>query len=653
MPDIRLDGSNFTVALDANGSPRVTVSTRPSQYGDPGDLTFAEWRVDGHDFNSVEMIPPGGSQGYLGRDYGVNTDGRWPGMDCLGPLINTISLDDYDSPAGVGFLGSNLLGTTFLLGPSQIVQNSNGMAIIKADGVPWGYIIRGTKAGRVRLDTMAVANTTMALSNPATDIIATTPASTTVLSEVSVGQGDGAAYHVLQQPDVTSTSDTWAANSSSQAARIFGSAPDRTVLVASNVVKGNVQTGSVTMKAPNWSTVTTITTQDVKGTGFAMDGNLWVIVTSDGPYMLDSQTGDFFPLIPELDNDALNGLQTNTWYPLGVIIPLRFSLRYQRYGSGESFGPETFADNRSPVQGTPTGVAGSPRELFTTQYNPTTGDTYLISWYTARSIDDAFSVQHSNVLSPFVIAKFTAKESKFLKWVGTVDSARTSPTLMGGYGSDAFYMTCGRTSRWIDDSAYLTATSGQTFLTKTRRQPGIIKDIEWAEFETDDCAAARTVRLAVSLDDGSYTDMGDAAITSDGVQRVVGSSSAGVPTAALHGGIDIKPRLTYSSSVSTTTPKVQGTLRIYYRVRPRVIRSMTYTLDLVGGKAGTPDEQEATLRGMVYDGPELLEDIDRRSIYVRVRSVSESRMEARGGGDDSSRGLVRVVDVTVETWQTS
>ena len=48
--------------------------------------------------------------------------------------------------------------------------------------------------------------------------------------------------------------------------------------------------------------------------------------------------------------------------------------------------------------------------------------------------------------------------------------------------------------------------------------------------------------------------------------------------------------------------------------------------------------------------PEKFEDIDRKTIYVRVRSVSESRMEARGGGDDSSRGLVRVVDVTMESW---
>ena len=653
MPDIRLDGANFTVALDANGSPRVTVSTRPSQYGDPGDLTFAEWRVDGHDFNSVEMIPPGASQGYLGRDYGINTDGRWPGMDCLGPLINTISLDDYDVTSTPGVLNSTfILNTaTGALGPGQTVATANGMAIINANGTPNGYIIRGTKPGRVNLSTMAVAPTNLALDAAATDIIATKPASVTVRSEVSVGQGDSLPYYVVQEPDITSTSDTWNANTSGQAARIFGTAPDRTVAIAGNVVKGNIQTGSVTMKAPNWSTVATLTTQDVKGTGFAMDGNLWVIVTSDGPYMLDSQTGDFFPLIPELDNDALNGLQTNTWYPLGVIIPLRFSLRYQKYGSGKSFGPERFADNRSPVQGSPTGVAGSPRELFTTQYNPTTGDTYLIAWYTADAVDDAFSIQHSNPITPFIIAKFASTQSKFLKWLGTVDSVRTLPTLMGGYGSNAFYISCGRTARWIDDSSYLTALSGQTFLTKTRRQPGIIKDIEWAEFETDDCAAARTVQLAVSLDDGSYTDLGSA-VTSDGVQRAV-ASSAGVPSSSFHGGVDIKPRLTYSSNISTTTPKVQGTLRIYYRVRPRVIRSMTYTLDLVGGKAQTPDEQEATLRAMVYDAPEKFEDIDRKTIYVRVRSVSESRMEARGGGDDSSRGLVRVVDVVLETWTTA
>lgn len=653
MPRILVNGVKYDVSVDKNGSPRVAVSSRPSQYGDPGDLTFAEWRVDGHDFNSVEMIPPGGNAGYLGRDYGVNTDGRWPGIDCLGPLVNTVTLSTYDNVVTPGILNSTFtLNNAGILGPGQTVSNANGMALIQAGGSTYGYITRGTKPARVNMSTMALAPTTLELDAAATDIIATKPADATVRSEVSIGQGDSLPYYVVQEPDITASTDVWAANNDNEAARVFGVAPDRTVLVAGNAIKGNVQTGSVTMENPNWQTVATIDTQDIRGTGFAMDGNLWVVSTSDGPYMLDSQTGDFFPLIPELDNDNLNGLQTTTWSFLGVILPLRYSLRYQRYGSGQSFGPETFQDNRTPVQGTATGVAGSPRELFTAIYNPATGDTYIVVWMPNNAISDAFSVQHSNPLSPFVIAKFTSTASNFLKWVGTVNSVRTNPTLMGGYGSNAFYITCGRTSRWLDDSNYRTALSGQTFLTELHRQPGLIKDIEWTEFESDDCAAGRTIQLALSIDDAAYVNIGSS-VTSDGQQRAV-ASSGGVPSSSFHGGYRIKPRVTYTSNVSTTTPKITGgTIRIYYRVRPRTIRTFKYTLDLTGGKSKTSGEAETALRDLIYSGPILVEDVDSNQFYARLISVSEPRMEAVGNAGESSRGNQRVVDVVFDEWTTA
>mgnify|MGYP003678935122 CR=1 FL=1 len=80
------------------------------------------------------------------------------------------------------------------------------------------------------------------------------------------------------------------------------------------------------MQSPNWNTIATLVGVDpLKFTGFALDGSLWVIGTSNGPYMLDRAQAEFFPLIPEIDNDEVNSVGMTTWYPreMGVIIPLR------------------------------------------------------------------------------------------------------------------------------------------------------------------------------------------------------------------------------------------------------------------------------------------------------------------------------------------
>ena len=73
---VQLNGIQFFVQTDRNGFPRVTVGERPSQSSDAGQLMTATWRVDGHDFNSFENMPPGAEAGFLGRDYGANTYGR-------------------------------------------------------------------------------------------------------------------------------------------------------------------------------------------------------------------------------------------------------------------------------------------------------------------------------------------------------------------------------------------------------------------------------------------------------------------------------------------------------------------------------------------------------------------------------------------------
>jgi len=653
---IRLGGRNFDIATDQRGNPQVQVSSRPSQPDDGSSIKYAVWATDGHDLNSFEVIPPGATAGYLGRDYGVNTTGLFLGIDTLGPLINTVPLTAYDSPLGAALLGGDavpgpLLGggavaSSVGLGPAQVVQDSDTTDIIGDGTTTYAYVGRGSSTAKIDLDDFSF-DALKLFPAVVTDILTTTPALPSVRKEISVAMGEGVAYQVLQQPSI-GASDTWLTNSANQGADVFGSAPDRTVAMDGNEVLGNIQTGSVTMESPNWQTVSTITTQDVVGTGFALDGNLWILGTTDGPYVLDESTGIFFPLMPDLDLSAENCRNMQEIFGVGVVIPLQYTLRWQRYGAGASFGPETYSSNTSEVHGTVTGLAGSPREFYTIVHNECCDDSYLVLWKPQES------GQHDRGegLAPYVLAQFTDTDSRFLKWLGTVDGLRTNPTLMGGYGSGIFWMTVGRTSRWIDDANFRYAASGQTYLTEMRRSRNVLIDVEYIEGElSGTMGASQTVAVYLSLDSGAYTQVGSTQ-TSTGFKRFV-TSSAGVPVSAFQGKHRAKPRIDYASNSSSAVPQWVGPLTMAYRTRPTEINVWSYTLDLPTDNVDTPYGYEAFLHDLSLGTAQAFESHDRQSLYVRVKDVTFANIDAVGNSNIDARGLRRQAKVTLEEFTTA
>ena len=656
--DIRLGGRNFAIATDKAGNPRVTVASRPSQPDDGSAIKYAVWRTDGDDLNSFEVIAPGGFAGYLGRDYGAGTDGRWLGCDTLGPLISTIDLSTYDNPLGAGLLGGDAQPGMLMgggaqagggMGPAEQTQDSDAYAQIATSQSTYGYVTRGMRPAKIDLNDMTLKESGVVFDVMATDIINTTPASTAVRSEISVGLGDDNAYEVLQLAGVgvPPATDTWVANDATEATRVFGTAPDRTVLIAGNVVKGNIQTGTVTMESPNWQTVTTLTTQNIRGTGFALDGNLWVIGTTDGPYMLDESSGLWFPIMPELDLNDANCRNMQEIFGIGTVIPLELAIRHQRYGAGASFGPETFPGNTSPVQGTVTGLAGSPREMFTAIFDPCGCYTFLVVWKPQEGDHD-----RGARLYPYVIARFEDTPSDFLSWIGTVNGLRANPTLMGGYGSDAFWITCGRTARWIDDANYRYALSGQTYLTEMRRERNVLVDVEYIEGELSGTMDDnKTVGVYLSLDGGSYTQIGETQ-TSTGFKRFI-ASSAGVPVSAFQSKHRAKPRIDYSSDSSSAVPQWVGPLTMAYRTRPTEINIYRYVIDLPTDNVDTAYGYEEFLHNLSLDIPQEFESHDRQNLYVRVKSVEFDNIDAVGNSAIDSRGLRRQATVTLEEWTTS
>ena len=508
---------------------------------------------------------------------------------------------------------------------------------------PYLYFNRGIHPAKVKISDMTLKRTGVTFKAPATTALTTRAGAT---NELSVGLGETSPYNVLTIAGDHPNTDTWAENDRGESARVIAAAPTEVVVLTGETVKGNVISGSVTMRNPNLSTRATVKNRDGKFTGFAMDGANWTLGRSDGPYVLDPDTDDFYPLIPEIDANDANCRGMTTWSFMGVVFGFLDGARYQKNGGGDSFGIEKWTGNTSAVQGYATAHAGSTRWLYQVVYNPISTDSYLVAWR-PRQVGDP----HPFSWSPFVLAKFTALQSKALRWLGLANGARSLPTLVGGYGSNAFYMSESRLVRGPSDASYATALAGTTHLTELRRQPHLIKDIESVELQSSNCAAARTATVGLSIDGGtSYTAL--TAVNSNGYQKLA-AASAGVPTSALLGGRTIKPRIAYSSNVSTASPQVQW-LKVRYRTRPEMVDVYKFTLELtdhqIYGDAETQQDQLITEWG---SGPVSIgSEPDLDTPYVRVESVTVHEVKDTGGGQGSASGSRRIAEVIATEWST-
>lgn len=643
MPEhVTLNGARFSL-YSVKGVRQYETSAKPAHPTSKAP-SFLTWQVDGYDLN-MRAKP----NGYLGRAYGVNTDGRNIGLDQLGPLIQQITLSTYDQVNAGSLLGSTdaELGVSMMLGSATPTPSlSTGFAAIFAQAIWYGYIIREQQLAKLRLSDFLLCNSGIVFTSPATDIVSTKNQLATSLREVSVGLGDSVTYKYVKESNVGQPdADTWADNSAGQAARVFGLAPDRTVLMADKTVKGNIQSGSVTMGAPNWQTVATLTNFDLAFTGFVMDGNIWILGSTRGPLILDPDLGEFRLLMEEIDYSTENCRQMSRWFPVGAIIPLREGTRYSDNLSGESWGVERFIDNYSPVQGYPTGGDGSVKWYMQALYNPIDGDTYLIQWRPRQQGE----LNNPHPLSPYIIAKLAGTQCRWVEWLGTAGGVRTNPTWLFGYGANAAYITAGRTNRDIDDVNYRNALSGITYLTEVEFDQPV--DIEAFEFEAASCSADKTIQMALMLDRATAQTIGSA-VVSNGHKTVL-AVSGGVPDTNALGGTLVRPEIRYASNVSTSSPQVLGTLRMRYRPRPKMLKVWKFSFLLEDPDDSDSETLEEELMSGWGSGPVLLEDPDQDSVYISVDSVKVDEISRGSGSADSSKGMTRVATITATEWQTS
>lgn len=495
----------------------------------------ARWRVFGPHLRTYED-----EYGTLDICHADGVDTRWNDRAMLGPEVNTLTLT----------------------ASGETAADVNGIALTDTmHANTYVYAIRGDKPGKVRLDTHAVINqnTFTAFSAAPTAILKTTSAAGT---EELTFFLPAAAWRVIAS--VGTGVDTHAANSLTAIARHGGEAFPGDIIAVLGRGTGSIEngvfavelTGSVTMAAPVLVEKSLLASA-VQFTGFALDGIYWVPMTTRGPIYFNADFLRYRLQIPELGEDQANGRNPIRWSYLGTVYPTTKGLRYQQnVYEGASIGPETRRSNQCPVRGQPDALAADDRWLYASIYNAATGDTYVCA-ARPRMEDD----RHSEMLSWFTLYKVAdSARVKAMRYVNTARGALTNPEVWHGNGSDLSYFVTGRTDRWPDDENYRYTTSGNLYLTRTRRLPWNAKRPRGFVIHTANCSATQTVTVKLSVDGRTSVEV--AVIRRDGHHWVAIPETAGLE------GMEFQPVITLATADATVSPQVIGEFVLVYDVLP-------------------------------------------------------------------------------------
>lgn len=508
----------------------------------------AEWHLDTPMGNSVEE----GDPGLLSTDYTINVDTRFRGTVGLGPLVTTIDLAQS----------------------SETAANANGMAFSRSMSSTreYGTVIRGTKVGKVRLDTRAqVADSSMtAFAERARHILYS---KTAAGDEEQVVGLDNAAYRACTTMGDTG-GDTWAQNADAVFNRIHGHAGSDNAAgqvagfgrsgstgTAMNTARQNILSGTVTMTNGTWVTRATLSGEAITFTGFAMDGDFWIVGTSRGPMYLDSNFQRFRLLIEGLDDSLVNchGMISIPFLGPAVVVPLQRSLRAIRSLQSESIGIETYRNNLSPVQGTYTGGAtASELWMYLPVKNPYTDDVFICAARPRQQGDP-----HNNVLSYYPIIRVEDKDCEFIEYAGTRGGV-TNPTVYFGVDDDVAWFTEGQSNRFPVDATCTYAASGTWYGTQLRRDPEKGKKPSSFDFTAADCTSTETLTLSITIEDWQgveRTVQVGPPVTKNGFHRLWLREADAVDARR------ITPSIAFARGGTTTaTPRIEGVLGMEYEL---------------------------------------------------------------------------------------
>lgn len=474
--------------------------------------------------------------GPLTWSYATNVDTRFNVVQ-LAPLRTSIDLST--SQAG----GTNARAMCFSEG-------------ITTDTAELLVIGNGTKLSTVRLDTRAMTSdgSASAFSSAVTDLIVTKAANGT--QEISAALAAN-IYQVITA--FASGSYTASANNESIINRIFGKGPsfeaDGQVFglgqasSVENIVRHNVLTGTVTMDGSAWATRVIMSASNLTYTGFALDGSIILIGTTDGVYRYNNEHFVFIPLMPSLTPSDNNCKNMEYWEKLGTVIPLERETRLSVGLDGYSIGPERFFNNTSPVQGRVASQAYNEQWGYWAVYNKFADVTYLCA---VRPREP--HALHSNPVSIYPMMKLTdGVECDSLVFAGYKGSV-TSPTWYHGEDGNVSWFIEGRNQRHPDDTACTYAASGSLYTTEVTESPDKDKLPRAIKIVTSGCSSTETITITQRYKDkfGVAQSVALAVVNANGTQFIDIPEMKQIQTARFYLEVALA-----RGATTTNTPRIE------------------------------------------------------------------------------------------------
>ena len=246
-------------------------------------------------------------------------------------------------------------------------------------------------------------------------------------------------------------------------------------------------------------------------------------------------------------------------------------------GPGEGLRGQGF---EGPVDGYPTAVKAFKDSLWVA-YVTTGCDTYVFRGVFGRETPSGgrpewFAFRKLDGVACYAIG---------------ATAGRTNPTLVVSEDSEISYYTLGRRGRDIADGNYrFDIGGGEWHGTTMMRAAGKLANVRAARFFTENCDAENTWQLAISIDGGSYVDVGFP--TQSGGLQTVRPVSGTTPLTTVRGST-FKPRLTQTADEETSPPQIRGFLDITYDERPETVEEHTFMLVLGDGDFSAETEDDA------------------------------------------------------------
>lgn len=624
-PSQRLILNSKAYAVASDGKRVITREMRPTNGTDPGRIRTVSWRPDS---------PIGSSRwstsGKLATDYTQNLATDLTGQLTSVGARDTITLTSTDPKASsTAYFGGPKFGASATKFGGQVA----GMDVthIAEQG---GYLIfmRGLLATQVRISDWTVISTHT--------FDATVKGAASWFGKVRAGLGGTKAMQSLT--GVTSTAQTWGdtqVSGSDVLAKAMVVGTDRLTFVEAD--QAGTNENKIRYTTDDFATLGNrfqVGDPKVSATGIGAYGPFTHVGSRAGVYTF-TDLGKSFPLSTALrgtlSDDNGSQFADPGWGFNYAVTAL--GLRALTGSTDDPVGIGEAMEEFEGHDGSPTAVFPYAGQLLVA-YETSGGDVYV---YRSKKRKDDSPL--APPLYPVAYLASTSCKAIFSTFTPT------NPELVFGNGTNAFRITQGRGGRYDLDSNYTYSVGGGTwFGTTYDADPHLLKTIRLFRFKTENMVSGDSWTMAVSVDDGSYVNVGSA-VTADGYQTLR-PVSAGSPQTNVSGR-HFKPRLTQvagGSGSDTAPPLIRGTVEMEYDERPEEVEVVTLFVDFSGqGRRAQVQLAELTaLSGSSTNGPIPARIPDtttaERVMVAGVRAISDIK------GPD-----VTGAEVTLHVWKTA